>query len=48
VAGKRELNQSDGVHPNDAGEHIVAENVWRALRPILERRAGGPPLTRGR
>ncbi|HXT17627.1 MAG TPA: arylesterase [Gemmatimonadaceae bacterium] len=36
VAGKRELNQGDGVHPNDAGEKIVAGNVWRALRPVLD------------
>jgi acyl-CoA thioesterase-1 len=38
VAGHRELNQPDGIHPNMAGEHIVAENMWRALRPILDRR----------
>jgi acyl-CoA thioesterase I len=37
VAGKRELNQGDGVHPNDRGEHIVAGNVWSGLRPVLER-----------
>lgn len=36
VAGRRELNQADGVHPNDEGERIVAENVWRALRPVLD------------
>src|SRR6185437_15540662 len=36
VAGKRELNQGDGVHPNDRGEHIVAGNVWRGLRPALD------------
>src|SRR6185437_9721558 len=36
VAGKRELNQGDGVHPNDRGEHIVARNVWSGLRPVLE------------
>ena len=36
VAGNRDLNQADGVHPNDAGERIVAENVWRALRPVLD------------
>jgi acyl-CoA thioesterase-1 len=45
VAGKRELNQADGVHPNYAGERIVARNVWRALAPILRgsegRRVGG-------
>ena len=35
VAGIAKLNQADGVHPNLAGERIVAENVWRALRPII-------------
>ena len=35
VAGKRDLNQADGIHPNDVGEHIVARNVWKALRPLL-------------
>lgn len=36
VAGQRNLNQADGVHPNNAGERIVAENVWKGLRPVLE------------
>ncbi len=36
VAGHRELNQGDGMHPNNKGEHIVADNVWRALRPVLD------------
>jgi len=36
VAGKRELNQGDGIHPNNRGERIVADNVWRALRPVLD------------
>jgi acyl-CoA thioesterase-1 len=36
VAGLRHLNQGDGMHPNDAGERIVAENVWKALRPLLQ------------
>lgn len=35
VAGERDLNQGDGIHPNEAGEQIVAENVWRALKPLL-------------
>jgi acyl-CoA thioesterase-1 len=35
VAGQVKLNQGDGVHPNDAGERIVAENVWRTLGPLL-------------
>ena len=29
VAGRPELNQEDGVHPNVAGERIVADNVWK-------------------
>lgn len=36
VAGVPRLNQADGMHPNDAGERIVADNVWRALRPVLD------------
>lgn len=40
VAGKRDLNQGDGLHPNDAGEKIVANNVWRALRPMLDSVSG--------
>lgn len=41
VAGRRDLNQGDGIHPNYVGERIVAANVWRGLRPILEARAKG-------
>jgi acyl-CoA thioesterase-1 len=36
VAGRRELNQADGIHPNMEGERIVAANVWKGLRPLLE------------
>lgn len=36
VAGDRTLNQGDGVHPNNRGERIVADNVWAGLRPVLE------------
>ena len=36
VAGHRELNQADGVHPNYVGERIVTSNVWRGLAPIRE------------
>jgi acyl-CoA thioesterase-1 len=35
VAGIDSLNQTDGIHPNPAGERIVAENVWRVLRPAV-------------
>jgi acyl-CoA thioesterase-1 len=35
VAGRPELNQADGIHPNERGERIVADNVWRALEPVV-------------
>lgn len=35
VAGRPELNQGDGVHPNERGERIVASNVWKALAPVV-------------
>jgi len=35
VAGRPELNQADGMHPNMRGERIVAGNMWRALEPVL-------------
>lgn len=35
VAGKPDLNQDDGVHPNVLGEKIVADNVWRTLKPVV-------------
>ncbi|HXG44453.1 MAG TPA: arylesterase [Gemmatimonadales bacterium] len=36
VGGVDSLNQEDGIHPNAAGARVVAENVWRVLRPLLE------------
>ena len=36
VAGVAALNQSDGKHPNAAGARIVAENVWKYLKPMLQ------------
>jgi acyl-CoA thioesterase-1 len=35
VAGRAELNQGDGIHPNIEGERLVAENLWRGLRRLL-------------
>jgi len=35
VAGEVALNQGDGVHPTAEGQKILAENVWKILRPIL-------------
>jgi acyl-CoA thioesterase I len=35
VAGISRLNQPDGLHPNLTGERIVADNVWKSLKPIV-------------
>ncbi len=35
VGGKPELNQADHIHPTAAGHRIVAENVWKVLKPVL-------------
>jgi len=37
VAGISRLNQPDGLHPNVAGERIVADNLWKSLKPIVAR-----------
>jgi acyl-CoA thioesterase-1 len=36
VAGIASLNQQDGIHPNEEGTRIVAETVYRSLRPLLD------------
>ena len=38
VGGNPEMNQLDRVHPNAAGQRVLAENVWRVLEPILQKR----------
>jgi acyl-CoA thioesterase I len=34
VTGDPSLNLPDGIHPNAAGQRVLAENVWRVLEPI--------------
>ena len=34
VAGDPSLNLSDGIHPNAAGQKILAETVWQVLEPV--------------
>jgi acyl-CoA thioesterase-1 len=41
VAGVDSLNQADGIHPNPEGARVVADTVWRVLRPVLESEAAG-------
>jgi acyl-CoA thioesterase-1 len=35
VAGNTHLNLPDGIHPNVEGHRIVANNVWKVLKPML-------------
>jgi acyl-CoA thioesterase-1 len=35
VGGEPELNQADGIHPNEQGSLIVAKNVWKQLEKLL-------------
>jgi acyl-CoA thioesterase-1 len=42
VAGQARFNQADGIHPNAEGARLVAETVWRALRPMVDRATATP------
>jgi acyl-CoA thioesterase I len=35
VGGRNELNQGDRIHPTAAGHSILAQTVWKSLRPLL-------------
>lgn len=35
VGGVPELNLPDGIHPTAAGHRIVADNVWKIIKPLL-------------
>ncbi len=37
VAGNRDLNQADGIHPNPAGTKIMTDNIYKELRPLLKK-----------
>jgi len=40
MATERALFQADGIHPNEAAQPLLADNVERVLRPLLR---DGPP-----
>jgi acyl-CoA thioesterase I len=42
VAGDPAMNVPDGIHPNVAGQKILAETVWRVLEPIAREMAAIP------
>lgn len=37
VAMNKELNQADGIHPNPQGTKIMTDNVYQALKPLLQK-----------
>jgi acyl-CoA thioesterase I len=39
VAAVPRLNLPDGIHPTAQGQHIVADNVWQVLEPLLREHA---------
>lgn len=43
VAGNPALNQNDMIHPNVAGQKILADNVWPVLQRALRNRAPVEP-----
>ena len=47
VGGEPEMNQSDGIHPNEEGAARVAANVWTVLEPVLRERAAALDSTEG-
>jgi acyl-CoA thioesterase-1 len=37
VGGVPKLNQADGIHPNPEGTRIVADTVYKSLKPMLKK-----------
>lgn len=37
VGGVKTLNQADGIHPNAEGTRIVANTVYKSLKPLLKK-----------
>jgi acyl-CoA thioesterase-1 len=46
VAGDPTLNLPDRVHPNRAGQKVLAENVWRVLEPVAREVSAKPATMR--
>ncbi len=36
VLGNADLMSADGIHPNAAGARLIADNIWKALRPLAQ------------
>jgi acyl-CoA thioesterase-1 len=37
IALKKELNQADTIHPNAEGEKIMTDNIYKTLKPMLQK-----------
>lgn len=37
VAGVKDLNQADGIHPNPEGTKIMTDNIYKELKPLLRK-----------
>jgi acyl-CoA thioesterase-1 len=35
VGGDEKLNQADRIHPTAEGQRIIADQVWKAIQPLL-------------
>jgi len=42
VGGDPSLNLGDRIHPNAAGQRVLAETVWRVLEPVLRKATTAP------
>ena len=42
VGGNPSLNLPDRIHPNAAGQRVLAETVWQVLEPLLRKTAAAP------
>jgi acyl-CoA thioesterase I len=42
VAGQARLNQGDGIHPNAEGARLIAETIWRILKPMADAATATP------
>lgn len=38
VGGNKAMNQPDGIHPNEEGHKLLAKNVLKELKPLLEKK----------
>ena len=35
VAGERQMNQADGIHPNAAGQKVISQTIWIHIKELL-------------